>query len=114
MVEKGKKFSWIPETQQAFEQLKPALTSQPVLAMPIDDGEFVLDTDASDFAIGAVLWEGMREWWRMLADLWIKEKPSSVTHARIYWLLCILCVISGSICWVESLRYVLITQPSPG
>ena len=55
MVEKGKKFSWIPETQQAFEQLKPALTSQPVLAMPIDDGEFVLDTDASDFAIGAVL-----------------------------------------------------------
>jgi len=32
-----------------------ALTSPPVLAMPIDDGEFVFDTDASDFAIGAVL-----------------------------------------------------------
>ena len=54
MVGKGK-FSWTPETRQAFEQLKLAMTSPPVLAMPIDDGEFVLDTDASDFAIGAVL-----------------------------------------------------------
>jgi len=46
----------------------------------------------------------MRECWRMLADVWIKEKPSIVLHARSYWLLCTLCVISGSICWVESLR----------
>jgi len=55
MVGKGKRFSWTPEAQQSFDQLKLALTSPPVLAMPTDEGEFVLDTDASEFAIGAVL-----------------------------------------------------------
>jgi len=35
--------------------VKAALTSPPILAMPTDDGEMVLDTDASDKSIGAVL-----------------------------------------------------------
>jgi len=43
------------EAQEAFDTLKDALTSSPVLAMPNDTGEFVLDTDACDKAIGAVL-----------------------------------------------------------
>lgn len=55
MFGKGKRFVWSVEAQQSFEQLKSALTSPPVLAMPTDDGEFVVDTDASDSAIGAVL-----------------------------------------------------------
>ena len=55
LLVKGKKFVWNAETQESFNRLKLALISSPMLAMPIDDGEFVLDTDASDFAIGAVL-----------------------------------------------------------
>jgi len=31
------------------------MTSAPILAILTDDDEFVLDTDASDFAIGALL-----------------------------------------------------------
>ena len=40
----------------AFNQLKTLLTSTPVLSFPrADGGEFVLDTDASNVGIGAVL-----------------------------------------------------------
>jgi len=49
MLGKGKKFVWGSEEQESFDRLKSALTSSP--AMPTDDGEFVLDTDASDTAI---------------------------------------------------------------
>ena len=51
----GKKpFIWGQEQQAAFDVLKKALTSPPVLALPTP-GDFVLDTDASAEAIGAVL-----------------------------------------------------------
>ena len=55
LTKKGATFRWSDEAQRSFETLKAALTSPPVLAMPTDDGEFILDTDASDYAIGAVL-----------------------------------------------------------
>ena len=55
LTKKDQPFMWTEETQEAFDALKEALTSPPILAMPNDTGEFVLDTDASDRTIGAVL-----------------------------------------------------------
>ena len=55
LTKKDQPFVWTEETQEAFETLKDALTSPPILAMPNDTGEFVLDTDACDRTIGAVL-----------------------------------------------------------
>lgn len=55
LAKKNQPFVWTEETQKAFEALKEVLTSPPVLAMPNDAGEFVLDTDACDRTIGAVL-----------------------------------------------------------
>ena len=49
------KFHWEQEHQDAFDKLKIALCSAPVLTIPTKDGRFILDTDASDFAIGAEL-----------------------------------------------------------
>ena len=46
------KFKWSDEAQKSFDALKLALTTPPILAMPSDQGEFILDTDASDRAIG--------------------------------------------------------------
>jgi len=43
------------ECQRAFETLKTLLTTAPVLAMPNDVDTFILDTDALQYAIGAVL-----------------------------------------------------------
>ena len=53
---KGKeKFSWQVEHQSAFDQIKAILVSGQVMGHPRLDREFVLDVDASDFALGAEL-----------------------------------------------------------
>ncbi|XP_063592461.1 RAD50-interacting protein 1-like [Penaeus indicus] len=48
-------FSWTSECQKAFERLKLLLSSDPVLAAPDFQRPFILQTDASDIATGAVL-----------------------------------------------------------
>ena len=48
-------FKWSDECQYSFEMLKKALCKAPVLAYPNPHGNFVLDTDASNVGIGAVL-----------------------------------------------------------
>jgi len=55
MTKKGQVFCWTPECQEAFDRLKAVLTSAPVLTMPDEESPFVLDTDAAQTSIGAVL-----------------------------------------------------------
>ena len=49
------KLTWTANAKQAFETLKEKLVSAPILQAPNFDLEFVLQTDASDYGIGAVL-----------------------------------------------------------
>ena len=48
-------FNWLVEHQEAFELTKQRLISAPILSYPNAEDVFVLDTDASGHAIGAVL-----------------------------------------------------------
>ena len=48
-------FRWSKAAEESFLGLKNALCSVPILAFPLEDGEFVLDTDASNLGIGGVL-----------------------------------------------------------
>ena len=52
---KGAPFVWTNEQQTAFDALKACLLSAPILGFPTEEGRFVLDTNASLFAIGGVL-----------------------------------------------------------
>lgn len=46
---------WTPEAEEAFCKLKNALCGQPVLIAPDFSKEFVVQTDASEVGLGAVL-----------------------------------------------------------
>jgi hypothetical protein len=55
LTTKDVQFRWTTDEQTAFDTLKSCLTTSPVLDFPTTDGIFILDTDASKYAIGAVL-----------------------------------------------------------
>ena len=55
LTRKGQKFDWGQEQQTAFETLKNRLSTAPTLALPLSEGHFVLDVDASGHGAGAVL-----------------------------------------------------------
>ena len=52
-------FVWSREPEEAFDKLKAVLTKTPVLAYPDMCLPFILDTDASNTGIGAVLSQSM-------------------------------------------------------
>ena len=86
-LQQGVKFEWTEEMQRSFDELKAALTSPPVLAMPTPDGVFTLDTDASDLAIGGVLSQAQGGSERVIAyasrKLSRTEKNYSVTRREL-------------------------------
>lgn len=55
LLRKDNKFKWCDECQTAFDLLKTALTSPPVLAYPDNSKPFILTTDASGTALGFIL-----------------------------------------------------------
>ena len=55
MLKKNRMWHWSEECQHAFEELKRAISEEPVLALPDHTKPFEVQTDASDFAIGGVL-----------------------------------------------------------
>jgi hypothetical protein len=53
--QKGTKFVWSEECGKSFEALKQELVFPPILIYPVPGKQFIIDTDASHFAVGAVL-----------------------------------------------------------
>ena len=55
LTKKGVRFMWSEDQERAFQSLKEALERAPLLHYVRPKTPFILDTDASDFAIGAAL-----------------------------------------------------------
>jgi len=54
LTRKMARFEWTEEAQQAFNALKKAFVEATSLAFPLPQEPCILDTDASDVALGAV------------------------------------------------------------
>ena len=55
LTQKNTLFNWTDECESSFNRLKGLLCSAPILSYPKFDREFLLQTDASDFGVGAIL-----------------------------------------------------------
>lgn len=54
---KGQPIVWTAEADEAFTEIKRRLTTAPVLASPDFNKPFIIETDSSDLALGAVLFQ---------------------------------------------------------
>ncbi|UYV79189.1 hypothetical protein LAZ67_17001439, partial [Cordylochernes scorpioides] len=64
LLKKGKQFSWNDRQEDSFNNLKSALTSEPVLGHFDEAAPIYVHTDASGFVIGSVLvqlWDGCEQ-----------------------------------------------------
>ena len=55
LLKKNVPFSWSPQCQQSFEELKRRLTTAPILTLLSENGGFVVYTDALRMRLGGVL-----------------------------------------------------------
>ena len=49
------KFQWTPPAERAFQKLKETFTTAPVLTLPDPSLQFMVEVDASDVGVGAIL-----------------------------------------------------------
>ncbi|GBM56891.1 Retrovirus-related Pol polyprotein from transposon 297 [Araneus ventricosus] len=67
LTEAKSNFNWTDECETSFNSLKQALSSAPILTYPRIDKDFILDTDASNEGIGAVLSQNIGNEERVIA-----------------------------------------------
>lgn len=58
LTKKNASWIWTSKQQTAFDRLKELLTTAPIRKQAVDNEIFVLKTDASGYALGAVLLQG--------------------------------------------------------
>lgn len=58
LLQKDVPFNWTRECQAAFKSLRDAICTEPILQYPDFTKPFIITTDSSDFAVGAILSQG--------------------------------------------------------
>jgi hypothetical protein len=67
LLKKGNAWKWGQEQIESFYLLQTALTQEPVLQFPDFIKPFILTTDASGFAVGAILSQGKIDQYKPIA-----------------------------------------------
>ena len=76
-------WSWKEEQINAFQGLKRQIAQEITLAIPADEGQFRIEVDASDFAMGGVLSQQQKdETWRPIAFI---SKPLNSVSPTDRW-----------------------------
>ncbi|GJP60477.1 hypothetical protein CLOP_g17693 [Closterium sp. NIES-67] len=80
LLKKNTPYKWEPKHQEAVEQLKQALTSAPVLILPDPERDYVIEVDASDQAVGAVLMQDQGNGLQPIAYLSMKLHGAELNY----------------------------------
>lgn len=78
-----KKFQWTDEAENAFQELKLALISAPILANPDYNLQFTIESDASDNAVGAALTQTVEGQVRIIAYFSKKLTSTQKKYASV-------------------------------
>jgi RNase H-like domain found in reverse transcriptase len=49
-------WTWGPDQQEVFDQIKKRMCTEPILSIPRRDGLFKIEVDASNYIKGAILY----------------------------------------------------------
>jgi hypothetical protein len=108
---KRQKTEWTPEAQEAFQKIKDALVSAPVLSSPDFSKPFVIQTDASNTGLGAVLTQDLDGDERVIAyasrSLTKAERNYSVTEREC---LAVLFALEKFRPYVEGTHFTIVTD----
>ena len=56
-MKRNAEFAWTPDCAHALDTLIKVVVSHPVLVAPDQDRQFEWEVDASQYALGAILWQ---------------------------------------------------------
>lgn len=105
------KFVWSPEANRAFEQIRSALVTEPVLSCPDYSKRFIIQCDASDVGIGGILVQGEGDEERIIA--YMSRKLSSAEkkyHTTEKECLAVLRSIEKFRPYIEGARFTVVTD----
>ena len=74
-------FKWTTEHQSAFDTLKSAMSTKPMLVLPRDELPFTVMTDASGFAVGAALLQDHGNGLQPICHMSMKMNPAEQNYA---------------------------------
>lgn len=108
---KAGKIVWSEKEQKSFDDLKNVLTSKPILANPNYSKLFIIQTDASDLGIGAVLLQGEGENERVIAylsrKLTAQERKYQTTEREC---LAVISAVEKFRPYIEGVKFTVITD----
>lgn len=111
LLRKGNRFAWSEECETAFRVVKEHLVSSPVISCPDFSRPFVIQTDASDFGLGAVLSQNFPEGERVVSfisrSLTRSERKFSTTEKEC---LAVLWAIEKFRPYVEATHFTVVTD----
>ena len=113
LLKKDVKFNWTSDCEKAFTEIKNCLVSAPILTCPDFSREFVLQTDASAYGLGAVLTQTFEDGEKVICflsrSLSRAERSYSTTEREC---LCVIWAVEKLRHYLEGTKFTVITDHS--